>query len=84
MYILIFAFLVPKYPKNDQHDSGIEVSETHDSAGSSTRSSPSTEQKIKAEPIKTVKNTSGVDMPKPQRTNKVCTITELNKFQSIL
>lgn len=36
-----------KFDKNDQHDSGIDVSEPLNSAGSSTRSSPSGEKKVR-------------------------------------
>lgn len=35
-----------KFDKGDQHDSGIDVSDHPNSGGSSTRSSPSTENKI--------------------------------------
>ena len=38
-----------KFDKGDQHDSGIDVSEPLNSAGSSTRSSPSGEKKIRSE-----------------------------------
>jgi len=40
-----------KYDKNDQHDSGIDVSEPLNSATSSTRSSPNNEGKMKTEDI---------------------------------
>ena len=40
-----------KYDKGDQHDSGIDISEPHNSASSSTRSSPSAENKIKGDDI---------------------------------
>ena len=75
----------PKYMKNDQHDSGIEISEHQDSAVSSTRSSPSTEPKIKTDSINQDmgKDTiSTPDTPKPQRqaklrvAEKLCTSEE--------
>lgn len=40
-----------KYDKGDQHDSGIDISETQNSANSSTRSSPSGDSKIKTDDI---------------------------------
>ena len=40
-----------KYDKADQHDSGIDISEPQNSAGSSTRSSPSAENKLKSDDL---------------------------------
>lgn len=40
-----------KYDKGDQHDSGIDVSDQPNSAGSSTRSSPSAENKLRSEKV---------------------------------
>ncbi len=36
-----------KFDKSDQHDSGIDISEPQNSASSSTRSSPSSDNKVK-------------------------------------
>ena len=74
--LLFFSHSGSKYMKNDQHDSGIEISEHHDSAVSSTRSSPSTEQKLKVDSLSSkLENTSiqqsGEAAPKPQRQAKV-------------
>lgn len=46
----------PKLDKGDQHDSGIDVSDQPNSGGSSTRSSPSTENKLKTDKVKTMTN----------------------------
>lgn len=40
-----------KFDKGDQHDSGIDVSDQPNSAGSSTRSSPSAENKLRSEKV---------------------------------
>lgn len=40
-----------KFDKGDQHDSGIDVSDQPNSAGSSTRSSPSAENKLRTEKV---------------------------------
>ena len=40
-----------KFDKGDQHDSGIDVSDQPNSGGSSTRSSPSTENKLKTDKV---------------------------------
>ena len=40
-----------KFDKSDQHDSGIDISEPQNSANSSTRSSPSAENKLKTDDI---------------------------------
>ena len=42
-----------KFDKGDQHDSGIDVSDPPNSGGSSTRSSPSTENKLKTDKVST-------------------------------
>lgn len=46
------AVMDNKFDKGDQHDSGIDVSDQPNSAGSSTRSSPSAENKLKIDKVK--------------------------------
>ena len=62
----------------DQHDSGIDVSDHPNSGGSSTRSSPSTENKIAAPKLEKINEKSSPgdgkadsSSPKPQRQQKV-------------
>lgn len=72
-----------KFDKGDQHDSGIDVSDHPNSGGSSTRSSPSTENKIAVPKLEKIsEKTACVDVksemqksqfetsPKPQRQQK--------------
>ncbi|KAL4218896.1 cell differentiation [Mactra antiquata] len=72
-----------KYDKGDQHDSGIDVSDHPNSGGSSTRSSPSTENKLAVPKLEKInEKTACVDVksemqksqfetsPKPQRQQK--------------
>lgn len=49
----------------DQHDSGIDVSDPPNSTASSTRSSPSTESKVKAELVGTSVNLDKLLCKKP-------------------
>ncbi|KAL5011924.1 hypothetical protein ScPMuIL_010475 [Solemya velum] len=88
-----------KLDKGDQHDSGIDVSDQPNSGGSSTRSSPSTENKLKTDKtfsdhkmaIDNGKNEidKRFDSPKPQRdpkpirTDKVSVKDTMNKQESI-
>ncbi|KAL3872322.1 hypothetical protein ACJMK2_040253 [Sinanodonta woodiana] len=64
-----------KFDKGDQHDSGIDVSDHPNSAGSSTRSSPSAENKLKRDMKADEKNPmkneiDKINSPKPQRQPK--------------
>ncbi|XP_063423806.1 protein PRRC2C-like isoform X4 [Mytilus trossulus] len=64
-----------KFDKGDQHDSGIDVSDQPNSAGSSTRSSPSAENKLRTEKknehMKVDQHRGAFESPKPQRQPKV-------------